>query len=195
MREVSVFTLPQKRIFPILSIYSCKDQAGDSEKEEFRQSESFSSLHHCTDPSSWCLSTAVSLFMFRFRDRSPASLCFWNRGADTQLPTLFTPLYFCVTGIDCFLDSIIQEKRYLCVQILTNVCLCCCCLSATVEGWAGFRILNKLLFSFHTLLSSIFFKTAVLHSCHMVSVESMVLFKNCFYLKYFQTKHYLKHLV
>lgn len=73
----------------------------------------------------------------------------------------------------------IQEKRYLCVQILTNVCLCCC-LSATVEGWAGFRILNKLLFSFHTLLSFIFFKTALLPSCHTVSVESLVLKKAIF---------------
>lgn len=92
-------------------------------------------------------------------------------GAVGQTLTSIPPLF---TWCDCnrlFLDFIVQEKRYLCVQILTDVCPCC--LSATVEGWAGFRILNKLLFSFHTLLYITFF--AVLFSCHIVSVEHLVL--------------------
>lgn len=96
------------------------------------------------------LHSTVSLFMFRFRDSQTTSRSFClfvflnNGGADTQLPSHHSPLYFCVTGTDCFLffcfffglhDT--REKRYLCVQILTNVCPCCCCRrrpSATVAG-------------------------------------------------------------
>lgn len=156
------------------------------EKEEFRQSESFSSLHHCTDPtgvsptaqSHLCsgLETEHQLLLFFF------FIVFEAEGQILGCP-VFT-LHFTFVWLELIVFGFhgwIQEKRYLCVQILTNVYLCCC-LSATVEGWAGFRILNKLLFSFHTHLSFIFFKAAVLPSCHMVSVESSVLLKSFIFL-------------
>lgn len=103
------------------------------------------------------LHSTVSLFMFRFRDSQTTSrslFFFFPLETVEQIlvcPPLHSPLCFRVTGTRLFWGFMRQEKRYLCVQILTNVCLCSCCLSATVEGWAGFRILNKLLFSFHTL--------------------------------------------
>ena len=164
----------------------CKDQAGDSEKEEFRQSESFRSLHHCTDPSSWCLSTAVSLFMFTFRDRPITSRQFlflkqWvGGGADAQLPLPLT-LSLSPLLLLCdwnrfnfsffFLDSIIQEEMYLCVQmILTDVCLCCRRLSATVgEQDSEFSInfyFLFILFSYHLLYGCI-----SAHLAHGVSRE------------------------
>lgn len=111
-----------------MSNCSREDGAGDSENEESRQSESFVSLHHCTDdPSS--LSTTVPLIYVhvpRPTESPAASFRFLKPwGADAQSrPPLLT---FCVTGIGflffcSFLDSMIQEKTYLCVQILTNVC-------------------------------------------------------------------------
>lgn len=45
-----------------------------------------------------------------------------------------------------FLDFVIEEKVYLCVQTLTHVDLYCFCLSVDVKEWTGFWILNKLFF-------------------------------------------------
>lgn len=120
--------------------------------------------------------------MFRFRGRQKHQLlCFafivfkavWLEGQICGCPSLHSsPSY----DWDRFFFSLvfftIQERWYLCVQILTNVYLCWC-LSATVDGRAGFRILNKLLFSFHTCLCPppFFGKNVVLPSYHMVSVE------------------------
>lgn len=129
--------------------YSCEDRGGDSETEEFRQSNSFSLHHHCTDATA--VSTAPSHYLCSGFETRHQPIVFVVVKQIVSCPPLTPPVFFGVTGIFCSLDFIIQEKWwYLCVQILTNVCLCCCCLSATVDGWAGFRILNKLLFSFHT---------------------------------------------
>lgn len=67
-----------------------------------------------------------------------------------------------------FLDFVIEEKVYLCVQTLTHVDLYCFCLSVDVKEWTGFWILNKLFF-----IPTVF-NTAVLPFCHLVSLESLL---------------------
>jgi len=39
-----------RNVQPPVTIFLAKNRGGNPVKEEFRQSESFSSLHHCTDP-------------------------------------------------------------------------------------------------------------------------------------------------
>merc|ERR1712035_75434 len=62
----------------------------------------------------------------------------WGGRSSAALPSLST-LLLCdwnrLVFFLFFLDFMIQEKRYLCVQILTNVCLCCYCLLLLL--WKG----------------------------------------------------------
>lgn len=144
-------------------------------KEEFRQSESFSSLHHCTD------STGVSP-----NERSPS--CSGLESVRTPAAFFFLFFFFWSGGAvlsslaeRLILDFVIEEKQYLWSRF---VCVVVFLLLWT--GWTGFWILNKLLFCFHTrFLSFLLFEVAVLPSRHVVSVESFI----CFYMSKY-IKHY-----